>query len=141
MGQARVTQAGVYIEQGGDAVVVTQAGVYVEITQLPPTGGPGIWVIYDGTDITAQMHSIRLEAAINQWDATDFASTGAEFGSGLAKWRLPLKGHWEPDWDGVVMPDAVTPPITPKDVTVYIWDRTTAVRVGYFWEGGGVIKR
>jgi len=138
--QIDVTQAGVYVETSANQIDVTQAGVYVEILLPPTEAGPGVWVIYDGIDITEYVHSVKLEASINQWDATDFASTGTEFGSGLAKWKLPLTGQWEPDWDDTIMPDAVTPLTTPKTVTVYFWHRPTAKRVEYTWHNGGVIK-
>jgi len=156
MTQARITQAGVYVETSGDDARITQAGVYVETsepglritqagvyveTQIPPAALTSGWVVYDNVDISAYVHSIRLEAAIDQWDARSFASTGGEWGSGLAKWRLPLKGHWAPEWDGTVMPDVVTPPDTPKDVRVYFLHRPTNTYVQYEWLAGGVIKQ
>jgi len=115
---------------------VTQVGVYVEIEP-----GQSTSVIYGEVDITRYVSSYRLEASIEQWDAMSFASTAREHGSGVPKWRLPMKGFWTPEFDDAFMTDAVTPPITPKTVHVYFRHRWTNRYVRYTFINGGVIQR
>ncbi len=96
-------------------------------------------LFYDGTDISQWVHEYSLECAINQWDATDFASTGTEYGSGIPKWRLPLGGGWEPEFDTLTMPH-VGASYDSAAVSVEIYAAGGDRQVAYSWDVG-VIQR
>ena len=169
MGEARTTQAGVYQEQEGESLRTTQAGVYqdldsesVRITQAgvyqeldpfqlritqagvyveysPSLDVDYIFVSYDNHDITEWVHSASLDAAINNIDVNDFASSAKESMAGMPKWKIVLQGHWDSIIDGYLLPEVIAATGEPKTAAIRFRDRANH-EVEYKWTLAANIK-
>jgi hypothetical protein len=66
-------------------------------------------VNYNAQDITQYLSSSDLQATLNQLDVTDLASTGKEFLTDVAEWRIRFDIWWQKALDDIIGPDIVTP--------------------------------
>lgn len=72
-------------------------------------GAGNATVVYNSVDITAYLNSIELAATIDELEATDLASTVAEYSPSLAQYNLTLGGDWNQTLDNTLGVDALTP--------------------------------
>lgn len=93
-------------------------------------------VSYNGNDITAYCNSADLQAALDNIDVTNFASTAKEYLTGFGEWTINLSGLWSSTFDGYVAPDAVTPG---TKRTAYIAFDGGATTVTYTWTSNAEI--
>lgn len=154
MGEARVTQAGVYQELDGDSIRITQAGVYAEYDpyELRTTQAgvyvelkvkpdkPYATVVYNNTDISEWVNSASLEAAISNINANDFASTDSESIAGIPKWRIALTGLYDSEIDGHMLPEVITADGSQKTAAIQLHDQY-GVTVQYLWASAANIKQ
>lgn len=141
MAEARVTKAGVYVEESGASAGVTKAGIYVEISKqevdvtlvglyleidIPCPDRPVYpsegytTIIYNGTDITQYCTQADLEALVNEVDATNLASEGPETAPGGITWLVNIAGKLTKESDDILGKDAVTPPADMRSLTVTV---------------------
>lgn len=98
-----------------------------------------IVLTYNSNNITQYCDSVDLEAAIDQLETTNLASSAAESTAGDPSWKIGLSGMWDNALDAIIGPDAVTPgtkrtasaAYTGSSATVtYTW--TTNAEVGNY---------
>lgn len=68
-------------------------------------------VVYNSVDITPYLNSVELAATIDELEATDLASTVAEYSPSLAQYALTLGGDWNQTLDNALGVDALTPTV------------------------------
>jgi hypothetical protein len=95
-----------------------------------------ITVSYNSNDITQYCNSADLQATLNQLDVTDLASTGKEFLTDVAEWRIRLNIWWAKAIDDILGPDIVTPG-TKRTAYIEYEDSTGTVR--YTWTSNAEI--
>jgi hypothetical protein len=76
---------------------------------MPRKARSNIVVNFNGTNITQYCNKADLDAAIEQLEVTNLASTGKETISGDPEWKIAIEGSWEVALDAVLGPDAVSP--------------------------------
>ena len=87
-------------------------------------------VTYNSQNITQYINSVELAATIQELEATDLASTVAEYSPSLAEYNLSLGGDWAQALDNILGVDAVAP--TVRTCVVKFTDETGAW-VQYSW--------
>lgn len=101
-------------------------------------GAGNITVTYNSVNITPYINTVELTAAVDELEATDLASTVAEYSPSLANYSLSLGGDWVQALDNVLGIDALTPIVRPCIVKItdengawaqYSW--TTAFITGF----------
>ena len=93
-------------------------------------GAGNATVTYNGQNITQYINSVELAATIQELEATDLASTVAEYSPSLAEYNLSLGGDWAQALDNILGVDAVAP--TVRTCVVKFTDETGAW-VQYSW--------
>lgn len=87
-------------------------------------------VTYNSQNITAYINSVELSATIQELEATDLASTVAEYSPSLAEYSLSLGGDWAQALDNILGVDAVAPTVRP---CVIKFTDETGAWVQYSW--------
>lgn len=72
-------------------------------------GAGNIVFTYNGQNITAYLNTVELAATVQELEATDLASTVAEYSPSLAEYNLSLGGDWSQALDNILGVDAVAP--------------------------------
>lgn len=72
-------------------------------------GSTNTLVTYNSVNITPYINSVELAAAIDELEATNLASTVAQYSPSLANYSLSLGGDWVKALDDALGPDAITP--------------------------------
>ena len=93
-------------------------------------GAGNATVTYNSQNITQYINSVELAATIQELEATDLASTVAEYSPSLAEYNLSLGGDWAQALDNILGVDAVAP--TVRTCVVKFTDETDAW-VQYSW--------
>jgi len=93
-------------------------------------GAGNATVTYNSQNITQYINSVELAATIQELEATDLASTVAEYSPSLAEYNLSLGGDWAQALDNILGVDAVAP--TVRTCVVKFTDETGAW-VQYSW--------
>ncbi len=94
-------------------------------------------VSFNGTAITAYCDGADLDAAINQLDSTNLASSAAETSAGDPKWSIKLSGMWDNALDAALGPEAVTPG---TKRTAYIALTGSSATITYTWTTNAEIE-
>lgn len=87
-------------------------------------------VTYNSQNITVYINSVELAATVQELEATDLASTVAEYAPSLAEYNLSLGGDWAQALDNILGVDAVAP--TVRACVIKFTDETGAW-VQYSW--------
>lgn len=74
-------------------------------------GAGNVAVTYNAQNMTAYIKSAELQATIQELEATDFASTAAEYSPSLAEFTLSLGGDWIQALDNILGVDAIVPTV------------------------------
>lgn len=74
-------------------------------------GAGNVVVTYNSNNITAYLNTVELAATIDELEATDLASTVAEFSPSLAQYNLTIGGDWDKALDDILGVDALTPTV------------------------------
>ena len=93
-------------------------------------GAGNATVTYNSQNITAYINSVELSATIQELEATDLASSVAEYSPSLAEYALSLGGDWAQALDNILGVDAVAP--TVRTCVIKFTDETGAW-VQYSW--------
>lgn len=94
-------------------------------------------VSFNGTAITAYCDQADVDAAIDQIETTNLASTGAESTAGDPKWSIKVGGMWDNALDAVIGPEAVTPG---TKRTAYIAYTGSSATITYTWTSNAEIE-
>ena len=94
-------------------------------------------VSFNSTALTAYCDGADLDAAIDQLETTNLASTGAESIAGDPKWSIKLSGMWDNALDAVIGPEAVTPG---TKRTAYIALTGSGATITYTWTTNAEIE-
>ena len=74
-------------------------------------GAGNVTITYNSVDITPYINQAELSATIDELEATDLASTVAEYSPSLAQYNLSLGGDWIQALDNVLGVDALAPTV------------------------------
>jgi len=72
-------------------------------------GAGNVVVTYNSSNITAYLNTVELAATIDELEATDLASTVAEYSPSLASYALTIGGDWDKALDDILGVDALAP--------------------------------
>lgn len=98
-------------------------------------------VTYAGSSLTAYVSQSDVEGLVNEIDATNLASIGAESAPGSTKWALKLSGLLEKALDDIIGWDSLNPPATMRNLVITLGPsgtRTTLTWTGTTSEGAFV---
>ena len=96
-------------------------------------GAGHITVTYNSQNITAYLNTVELAATVDELEATDLASTVAEYSPSLAQYNLTIGGDWDQALDNILGVDALAP--VTRTVVVKITDES-GDWVQYSWSTG-----
>lgn len=74
-------------------------------------GSGNVVVTYNSNNITAYLNTVELAATIDELEATDLASTVAEYSPSLAQYNLTIGGDWAKALDDILGVDALAPTV------------------------------
>ncbi len=94
-------------------------------------------VSYNANAITAYCDQADMDAAIDQIETTNLASTGVESTAGDPKFSIKIGGMWDVAIDAILAPDAVTPG---TKRTAYIAYTGSSATVTYTWTTNAEIE-
>lgn len=86
---------------------------------------------YNSVNITQYVSQADLDAAINQIDVTNLASTGGESLPDLPEWRISAQGFWDATVDATLAPDVITPGT--KRTAIMTFTDAAATTITYTW--------
>lgn len=90
-------------------------------------------VTYNSVNITAYCNQADLEGVVNEIDATNLASVGAESEPGSTDWRVRISGMLDKASDDAIGKDATSPPATMRNLVITVGPSGSVAT--YTWTG------
>lgn len=87
-------------------------------------GSGNVVVTYNSNNITAYLNTAELAATVDELEATDLASTVAEYSPSLAQYNLTIGGDWAKALDDILGVDALAPVV--RSCVIKFTDETGA---------------
>lgn len=87
-------------------------------------GSGNVVVTYNSNNITAYLNTAELAATVDELEATNLASTVAEYSPSLAQYNLTIGGDWAKALDDILGVDALDPVV--RSCVIKFTDETGA---------------